>query len=183
MARDVTEISPSVARVAVIYNPQIHTGQYFDSIEAAARSLAIKLIRVAFRVAGDTERGIEEFARQPNGGRLVLSDPSTGLHRHIVTLAARHGLPGFILSVSSSPSAGSHRMGLIGGTSSDGLPCTLPASSKVRVRPICRCRHQSNSSWSSSADRPDARPHRPAVATGERRWDDRIGKSLAAVHE
>jgi hypothetical protein len=69
--RRLAEIAPSVARVALIYNPQSHAGQYFDSIEAAARSLAIKLIRVAFREAGDTERGIEAFARQPNGGRLV----------------------------------------------------------------------------------------------------------------
>ncbi len=74
---------------------QTHTGRYSESIEAAARSLAINLIRVAFREAGDIERGIEEFARQPNGRLLVLSDPSTGLHREqIVTLAARHGLPG-----------------------------------------------------------------------------------------
>jgi putative ABC transport system substrate-binding protein len=89
------EIVPSVGRVALIYNPQTHTGQYFESIESAARKLAIKLVRVEFREAADIERGIEEFAREPNSGLLVLSDPSTALHRElIVMLAARHGLPG-----------------------------------------------------------------------------------------
>jgi putative ABC transport system substrate-binding protein len=88
------EIAPRVARAALIYNPQTHTGQYFQSIETAAQSLGVELVRVAFHDASDIERGIDDFARAPNGGLLVLSDPSTALHRDlIVTLAARHRLP------------------------------------------------------------------------------------------
>ena len=88
------EIAPRVARAALIYNPQTHTGQYFQSIEAAAQSLGVELVRVAFHEASDIERGIDDFAREPDGGLLVLSDPSTALHRDlIVTLAARHRLP------------------------------------------------------------------------------------------
>jgi putative tryptophan/tyrosine transport system substrate-binding protein len=88
------EIAPSVARVALIYNPATHTGQYFQSIETAARSLAVKLVRIAFHDAAGIEGGIDDFAREPNGGLLVLSDPSTALHRDlIVALAARHRLP------------------------------------------------------------------------------------------
>jgi putative tryptophan/tyrosine transport system substrate-binding protein len=88
------EISPGVARAALIYNPQTHTGQYFQSIESAAQSLSVELVRVAFSHPSDIERGIDEFARAPNGGLLVLSDPSNALHRDlIVTLAARHRLP------------------------------------------------------------------------------------------
>jgi putative ABC transport system substrate-binding protein len=88
------EIAPRVARAALIYNPQTHTGQYFQSIETAAQSLSVELVRLAFAHATDIERGIEDFARAPNGGLLVLSDPSAALHRElIVALAARHRLP------------------------------------------------------------------------------------------
>jgi putative ABC transport system substrate-binding protein len=88
------EIAPRVVRAALIYNPQTHTGQYFQSIETAAQSLGVELVRLAFGDASDLERGIDDFARAPNGGLLVLSDPSTGLHRElIVALAARHRLP------------------------------------------------------------------------------------------
>jgi putative ABC transport system substrate-binding protein len=88
------EIAPRIARAALIYNPQTHTGQYFQSIETAAQSLGVELVRVAFHDASDIERGIDDFARAPNGGLLVLSDPSTGLHRELIAaLAARHRLP------------------------------------------------------------------------------------------
>jgi putative tryptophan/tyrosine transport system substrate-binding protein len=88
------EIAPGVARVALIYNPRTHTGQYFQSIESAAQSLSVELVRLAFADAADIERGIDDFARAPNGGLLVLSDPSAALHRElIVALAARHRLP------------------------------------------------------------------------------------------
>jgi putative ABC transport system substrate-binding protein len=50
--------------------------------------------RLAFRDPSDIERGIDDFARAPNGGLFVLSDPSAALHRElIVALAARHQLP------------------------------------------------------------------------------------------
>jgi putative ABC transport system substrate-binding protein len=88
------DIAPRVARAALVYNPRTHTGQYFQSIESAAQSLGVELIRLAFGDASDIERGIDEFARAPNGGLLVLPDPSAALHRElIVALAARHRLP------------------------------------------------------------------------------------------
>jgi putative ABC transport system substrate-binding protein len=88
------EIAPRIARAALIYNPQTHTGQYFQSIETAARLLSVELVRLAFGGAPDVERGIDDFARAPNGGLLVLPDPSAALHRElIVALAARHRLP------------------------------------------------------------------------------------------
>jgi putative ABC transport system substrate-binding protein len=88
------EIAPAVGRAGLIYNPQTHTGQYFAPIETAAQSLSVKLVRLPFGDAADIERGIDDFARAPNGGLLVLSDPSAALHRDlIVSLAARHRLP------------------------------------------------------------------------------------------
>jgi putative ABC transport system substrate-binding protein len=88
------ELAPGVARVALIYNPQTHTGQYFDSVETAAQALAVRLVRLPFKDAADIERGADDLAREPKGGLLVLSDPSTQLHRDlIIALAARHRLP------------------------------------------------------------------------------------------
>jgi putative ABC transport system substrate-binding protein len=44
--------------------------------------------------AGDIESTIEKFAREPNGGLLVLPDTTTRTHRgRIITLAAQHRVP------------------------------------------------------------------------------------------
>ena len=88
------EIAPSVTRIALIYNPRTHTGQYFDSIETAARSHTVQLVRLPFSDLADIERGVADLAHTPNGGLLALSDPSVALRRdQIVALAARHRLP------------------------------------------------------------------------------------------
>jgi putative ABC transport system substrate-binding protein len=88
------EIAPDVARVALVYNPQTHTGMFFQSTEPAARSLAVKTIRLPFSNAAEIEHALGDFAREPNGGLLVLPDNSTNLHRDLICmLAARHRLP------------------------------------------------------------------------------------------
>src|SRR5262249_35185784 len=55
------EIAPRVARAALIHNPKTHTGQYFPSIETAAQSLSVELVRLAFGDASDIERGIDDL--------------------------------------------------------------------------------------------------------------------------
>jgi putative ABC transport system substrate-binding protein len=88
------EIAPGVTRVAQVYNPKTHTGQYFGSIEAASHGLSVKPVRVPFADAAELERGINAFAREPNGGLIVLPDTSTRVHRDlIVRLAAAHRMP------------------------------------------------------------------------------------------
>jgi putative ABC transport system substrate-binding protein len=39
------EIAPDAARVALIYNPQTHSGQHFQSIDSAAQALAVMVTR------------------------------------------------------------------------------------------------------------------------------------------
>ena len=88
------EIAPDVARVALIYNPQTHTGHLFQSIDFASRALSVKVIRLPFSNAAEIDRALGDFAREPKGGLLVLPDNSTNLHRDLIcTLAARHRLP------------------------------------------------------------------------------------------
>jgi ABC-type uncharacterized transport system substrate-binding protein len=88
------ETVPNIARVGLVYNPQTHTGQHFQSIEVASRSLAIKVIHLSFHDANEIERTLGGFSREANSGLLVLPDNTTSLHRDlIVKLAARHKLP------------------------------------------------------------------------------------------
>jgi putative ABC transport system substrate-binding protein len=88
------EIAPDVARVALLYNPQTHSGQHFPSIESVSQALAVKAIRLPFGSAAEIERGLDDFAREPKSGLLVLPDNSTNLHRELIcTMATRHRLP------------------------------------------------------------------------------------------
>ena len=88
------EVAPRVARTAAIFNPETHSGQYWQSIEAAAPSLAVTFTRAPVRDAAEIERTIEAFARDPNGGLLVMPNSFTLTHRElIVALAERHRLP------------------------------------------------------------------------------------------
>jgi putative tryptophan/tyrosine transport system substrate-binding protein len=88
------EIAPEVVRVGLVYNPQTHTGQNFQSIESVSQVLAVNAVRLPFSNAAEIETALGDFAREPNGGLLVLPDNSTILHRNLIcTLAAQHRLP------------------------------------------------------------------------------------------
>jgi putative ABC transport system substrate-binding protein len=88
------EIAPDVVRVGLVYNPQTHTGQNFQSIESVSQALAVKAIRLPFSNAAEIERTVGDFAREPKGGLLVLPDNSTILHRNLIcTLAAQFQMP------------------------------------------------------------------------------------------
>ncbi len=88
------EIAPDVARVALIYNPQTHTGQHFQSIDSVSRALAVKAIHLPFGNAAEIEHALGDFAREPKSGLLVLPDNSTNLHRDLIcALATRYRFP------------------------------------------------------------------------------------------
>jgi putative ABC transport system substrate-binding protein len=88
------EIAPDVARVALIYNPQTHTGQHFPSIDSVSEAVAVHTVRIPFDNAAEIERALGDFSREPKGGLLVLPDNSTNLHRDLIcALAARYRFP------------------------------------------------------------------------------------------
>jgi putative ABC transport system substrate-binding protein len=90
------EISPQLARVAVLYNPKTapYAGVLLRSIAAAAPSFAMEPTDTPFQDAAETERAIDAFAEKSNGGLLVLPDASTLVHRDlIIARAAQHRLP------------------------------------------------------------------------------------------
>jgi ABC-type uncharacterized transport system substrate-binding protein len=89
-------VAPEVTRVALIFNPDTapFAHLFWQPVEDAAPSFDVEPIQVPVRDIGEIERGIAAFARNPNGGLMVLPDVSTTNHRDlIVALAARHRLP------------------------------------------------------------------------------------------
>ena len=89
------QIAPGVTRVAVLRDPNQGTStNYFAVIQAVAASLRVEVNPVNVRDAGEIERAVAAFARDPNGGLIVTASAAATLHRDlIITLAARHKLP------------------------------------------------------------------------------------------
>jgi putative ABC transport system substrate-binding protein len=81
--------------MAVLRDPTIASGiGAFAIIQSTATPLGVELSLVDVRDAGEIERAVTAFAREPNGGLLVTQNASTQVHRElIITLAARHRLP------------------------------------------------------------------------------------------
>ena len=89
------EIAPGLTRVLIVMNPNNPGSRALSrSIHAVAPSLGIKVVAGGVRDTAAIESAITAFAREPNGGLIVLPDQVTVVHRDlIVSLAARHGLP------------------------------------------------------------------------------------------
>jgi putative ABC transport system substrate-binding protein len=89
------EIAPHLTRVAVLRDPTLpFTSGELGAMQGVAPSLHVDVSAVNVRDAGEIERGIDTFARQPNGGLVTLGSPVTLANTDmIVTLAARHRLP------------------------------------------------------------------------------------------
>jgi putative tryptophan/tyrosine transport system substrate-binding protein len=89
------EIAPRVTRVAVVRDSAQASGiGQLGSIQAVAPSFGVELRPVALSDAGEIERAISAFAREPNGGLIVVANTLAVVHREmVVTLAAKHRLP------------------------------------------------------------------------------------------
>jgi len=87
------EISPGLARVALVGNPKTTTFYHFQRA-VMAPALGIELVPIQVETATDIERAIESFAHGTNGGLIFPPDSTIILHRDlVVALAARHRLP------------------------------------------------------------------------------------------
>jgi putative tryptophan/tyrosine transport system substrate-binding protein len=91
------EIAPAVRRVAVVFNPETapFAPLFWQPVVATgSRNFSVEPMQMPVRDAAGFAGEIEAFAREPNGGLLVLPDASTVNNRDlIVALAARHRLP------------------------------------------------------------------------------------------
>jgi hypothetical protein len=156
------EIAPGVTRAAVLRDPTIASGiGQLGAVLAVAPSLGIESSPIGVRDAGEIERAVTAFAREPNGGLIVLASPLSIVQRElIITLAAQHRLPAvyglrfFVIDgglISYGPdSVEPYRRG----------PVTLTASSRVRSPPTCQCRPRPSMNSSSTS-----RPPRRSVST------------------
>jgi putative ABC transport system substrate-binding protein len=90
------QTTPRVTRVALVFNPQSapFADLFIRSVEAAAPSFSVALIRAAVRDPVDVDHVFDALAREPNGGLMVLPDLSMANYREaIVALAARYRVP------------------------------------------------------------------------------------------
>jgi putative tryptophan/tyrosine transport system substrate-binding protein len=89
------QIVPGVTRAAVIRDPAIAAGVgQFAVIQSVAPSLGVEVSPINVRDISEIERGLEKFARTPNGGLIVTASALASMHRdRIVALAALHRLP------------------------------------------------------------------------------------------
>jgi putative ABC transport system substrate-binding protein len=88
------EVAPGLARVAALFNPKTHTGQYWDVLEAATQSLGVTFRKAAVEDDDGVAHAVEAMAGEPAGGLMVMPDSFTMSHREtIVALAARHHVP------------------------------------------------------------------------------------------
>jgi putative ABC transport system substrate-binding protein len=89
------EIAPGVTRVATILSPvQSPQVKILRAIEAMAPSVGLLLTPAGVSDAAEMGRAVDAFAREPNGGLIVVPNAVTISHRElIIALAARHHLP------------------------------------------------------------------------------------------
>jgi ABC transporter substrate binding protein len=172
------EITPPVARVAVLYNPATapYAGLYLRTIEDIAPALAVTVQTAPVKDDAEIEAVMAGLTGEQGAGLLVLPDTFTRLHRDaIVALAARYRLPAVYpfryFAAAGGPDVLRHR---------DRRP--VPALGR-----LCRSppeRRQSERATGSepdqvrtgdqSEDRQCARHHHPALVPRLRRRGDRV---------
>ena len=92
----ITEIAPSVRRVAAMFNPNTAPyvrSYYLPSFEAAARSSKVQPITAPIHSDTEIETVITSLGREPGGGLIGMSDGFVTSHRAtIILLAARNNV-------------------------------------------------------------------------------------------
>ena len=89
------EIAPGINRAAILFDSNNPASDvYLRAIGTVPPSFGVQLIPKGVRNATDIEMLLHQFAREPNGGLIVLPGPATNNHRElIIALAARHHVP------------------------------------------------------------------------------------------
>jgi putative ABC transport system substrate-binding protein len=144
------EIAPSLARVAVMFNPDTSPQSKFfmRSIEAAAPSHGVQAIGAPVRATTEIEAALQDFSRQPNGGLILPTDTFTRMRSKLIAeLAERHRLPSISAYDGFAKDGGCR-------TNSDRRRATSTASSRARNQATCRSSARSSTRWSSISGPP-----------------------------
>jgi putative ABC transport system substrate-binding protein len=92
-----TEIAPSVRRVATLFNPT--TAPFVEhfflpSFKAAAERLSVEAVVSPVRDVSELKSSVATLAKKPNGGLIPLPETFVNVHRlEVLSLAADHRLP------------------------------------------------------------------------------------------
>ena len=102
------EALPSLARVAVVWNPRNDANMHkVTSLEAPARALGVQLESVQARDVTDIERALAGGGRRRVDAMLALADAYLWSQRErIVAVAARHRLPAMYAELDFSEAGG-----------------------------------------------------------------------------
>jgi putative ABC transport system substrate-binding protein len=89
------EVAPRVIRAGLLRDASnVSEIGLFGAVRSAAPAMGMDTSPLSLRDAGEIERDITAFAREPNGGLIVLGGAAAAVHRdQIITLAARYRLP------------------------------------------------------------------------------------------
>jgi putative tryptophan/tyrosine transport system substrate-binding protein len=89
------EIVPSLQRAAIVQNPNHPSWVgYLDKSATAGAVLGLEVVPARIYAPEDIDNLLNAFAREPNGGLVVLPDTFTTVHRQrIIDAAARNRLP------------------------------------------------------------------------------------------
>jgi len=89
-------VAPGLKRIAVMFNPG--TAPFFKFyapvFDSTAGPLGVQVVTLPILTESDIEPALSEFAREPNGGLVLVGDSFTRLHhKEIADLAGRYRLP------------------------------------------------------------------------------------------
>jgi putative ABC transport system substrate-binding protein len=92
------EIAPGTARVAILFNPKTapQSAYYLKTLQASAQTLGLTLTAAQVASAQDIEAAINDLAKFPNGGFVIMPDIFTAAKTQrdlIISLAARLRIP------------------------------------------------------------------------------------------
>src|SRR5262245_58671809 len=90
-----TQIAPRVTRIAGVRDLASPSEMgMLGAIQAIMPAFSMPFTVVGGRDGAEFERAIDVFAREPNGGMVILPSPNTLVHRRVIMAqAARHRLP------------------------------------------------------------------------------------------
>jgi putative ABC transport system substrate-binding protein len=89
------QIAPGLTRAGVLRDPSNPTGiGLLAAMQGVAPALGLEVVPLGVHDTGEIERNIAAFARQPNGGLILIPTALTLINRQqIIDLAALHRLP------------------------------------------------------------------------------------------
>ena len=142
------QIAPHVTQAVVLRDPTTAAGiGQFAAIQSVAQSLTVELTPVGVRDLGEIERTFAAFARTAKGSMIVTVGSGVAVHRKLLSALRRAtSCPLSTLTAITPRTAAWSPTGLIRTICSGAPPATSTASSRVKSRPTCRCRHQRNTS-------------------------------------